>query len=116
MCTAPQHQWPEGLVGLGPGQAAAFLAQLHRELGPGHALAPLIKRRAVRAIAVACGSDDVVYRIRGWQAPYAVVHLAWPEPDTRPNLLRRLLPGPGARWVPAVVPVARLGDLAGQFG
>jgi hypothetical protein len=111
MCKAPEHRWPEGWVALTPDQAGAFVRQLSRELGPGHALAPLIARRAVRAVAVAAGSDDVLYRLRGWQAPFAVVHLAWPEPDRRPWLMRRLRPR--RPWVPAVVPVARPGDLAG---
>jgi hypothetical protein len=115
MCAAPEHRWPAGWVGLASGQATAFLGQLRRELGPGHPLAPLIARRSVRAVAVAAESDDVIFRIRGWQAPFAVVHLAWPPQDRRPALLRRLLPRPASRWVPAVVPVARLDDLAVRF-
>lgn len=111
MCSAPGHRWPEGWVGLTAEQGPAFLRQLARELGPGHPLAPLIAARRVRAVAVAAGSDDVVCRIRGWRAPWAVVHLAWPVPDRRPWLVRRLRPWP--HRVPAVVPVARLEDLAG---
>lgn len=113
MCSAPEHRWPEGWVALAPGQGAAFFRQLQRELGADHALAPLIAQRRVRAVAVAEGSDEVLYRIRGWQAPYAVVHLAWPPEDRRPALLRRVWPRAGAGWVPAVVPVARLADLSG---
>ena len=113
MCNAPEHRWPEGWVSLVPGQATAFVEQLQLELGPGHALAPLIARRAVRAVAVAAGSDDVVFRICGWQAPFAVVHLAWPPEDRRAWLLRRIWPRPASRWVPAVVPITRLDQLAG---
>jgi hypothetical protein len=111
MCTAPQHHWPEGWVGLAAEQRPAFLRQLARELGPGHPLAPLIAARRVRAVAVAAGSDDVVCRIRGWRAPWIVVHLAWPAPDRRPWLVRRLRPRPQS--VPAVEPLERLEDLAG---
>ncbi len=113
MCAAPEYRWPAGWVGLAPGQGRAFLDQLRRELGPAHPLAPLIARRAVRAVAVAEGSDDVVFRIRGWQAPFAVVHLAWPPADPRPAVLRRLWPRPAARWQPRVVPLARPDALAG---
>jgi len=83
------------------GQAEAFVTQLARELGRDHALAP--------AIGVAEGSDDVVYALTGEGTPFAVVHLAWPAPDPRPWLLRRLRPR--MRRVPAVVPLQRLTDL-----
>lgn len=111
MCKAPEHPWPGGWVGLTAEQGPAFVQQLRRELGADHPLEPLIAARRVRAVAVAAGSDDVLYRLRGWRAPFAVVHLAWPEPDRRTWLLRRLRPW--VRRVPAVVPVARVRDLAG---
>lgn len=105
------EDWPPGWCGLAPGQAEAFLGQLARELGPGH---PLLGAGRVRAIGTAAGSDDVVYAVEGWDAPFAVVHLAWPTPDSRPWLIRKLRPR--RRWVPAVQPLAAIADLAGWFG
>ncbi len=105
--------WPPGWCGLTPAQPEVFLRQLALELGPRHALAPAIQTGQVRAIGVAEGSDDVVFALEPGvlPTPLAVVHLAWPRPDTRPRLWQRLFPRPAARWVPAVIPLARLADL-----
>lgn len=103
--------WPPGWCGLAPGQAETFLRQLARELGPDH---ELIREGRIRAIGTAEGSDDVVYAVEGWEAPFAVVHLAWPKPDSRPWLIRKLRPR--GRWAPAMVPLAAIRDLAGWFG
>lgn len=109
-----EYDWPPGWCGLAPSQPEAFLRQLAHELGPGHPLAPAIRDGRVRAIGTAEGSDDVVYAVEGWEAPFAVVHLAWPKPDSRPWLIRKLRPR--GRWAPAVVPLAAIRDLAGWFG
>lgn len=105
----PDDDFPEGWVALLPEQAPVFLAQLLAELGPGHPLAGHV----ARAIGVFGGSDDAVFLMTGWRAPYAVAHLAWPGPDPRPWLLRRLRPWP--RHAPALHPLDRLTDLAGWF-
>ena len=103
---APQD-WPEGWCGLVEGQAAAFEAELARELAPGHPLARALAEGRVRAVGVARGSDDVVFAVKGEKAPFAVVHLAWPEPEPRSwwRLGRRRRPGP------VVHPLARIADL-----
>lgn len=112
--TGDTWPWPPGWCGLAPGQARAFLDQLARELGPDHALAPAIRDGRVRAVGTATGSDDVVYALApGVMAtPLALVHLAWPAPDSRPRLLRWLFPRPQPRHRPAVEPLASLDDLA----
>ena len=109
-----QQDWPEGWGGLAEGQAAAYLAQLARELGPDHALAGAIREGRVRAIGVADGSDDVVYALTGERAPFIVVHLAWPGPDRRFGLVRWLRPYP--HRPPAVIAVESRSDLGGEGG
>lgn len=113
MSDTPDHDWPPGWCDLAPGQETAFLVQLARELGPRHGLAPAIRDGHVRAIGVAEGSDDVVYALASdvMETPFALVHLAWPPPDTRPRLLQRLFPRPAARWIPAVMPLTSLSEL-----
>jgi len=107
--------WPEGWFGIDGPTARVFERQLALELGADHALAPAIARGDIRAIGRFGGSDDVVYALDGWKAPFAVVHLAWPPPDERPWLLRKLRPRPASRWLPALMPLDALADLASWF-
>ena len=105
MSAGDAYDWPPGWCALLPEQAPVFLAQLRRELAPDHPL----QRLPVRAIGVALGSDDAVFAVDGWQAPFCVVHLSWPGPDPRPWLLRQLRPWP--RHDPAILPLADLSAL-----
>jgi hypothetical protein len=59
-------------------------------LGPKH---PSLARDP-RAIGVANGSDDAVFAVTGWSAPFFVTHLVRCKPDARPALLRWLRPRP----------------------
>jgi len=106
MTDAGDYDWPPGWCGLLPSQVPAFLAQLRTELAPDHPF----QRMRIQAIGTALGSDDAVFAIEGWQAPFFVAHLAWPAPDTRPWLLRKLRPYP--RYDPAIMPLPDLAVLA----
>lgn len=104
--------WPDGWGGLNAAQEDVFDRQLVLEIGADHAIAAL----RPRAIGTADGSDDVVFAVNDWQAPYFVCHLAWPAPVGKPVLKRRFQPAPKRTWVPAIVPLDDLADLAGYFG
>ncbi|MEZ5714477.1 MAG: hypothetical protein R3D85_04485 [Paracoccaceae bacterium] len=102
---------PEGWYPLSPEQTETFQEQLAREIGRTHP----IFAYAPRAVARFGGSDDVVYAAEGWQAPYFVCHLAWPNPDTRPRFIRWLRPLPNSNIIPALSPLSNLADLARYF-
>ena len=103
------EEWPEGWCGLAEGQADAFLAQLRRELPNDHPF----QHMEISTIGTAEGSDDVIYAVSGWIAPFFLCHLAWPHPDTRPWLIRKLKPR--AKWSPSVQPIFSLCELAHYF-
>ncbi|GKY88585.1 hypothetical protein [Sinisalibacter aestuarii] len=105
------QDFPEGWGGLTPEQAALFTAQLRAELGRDHPFRRFFATGAIRAIGAADGSDDVVFAIAGWDAPYFASHLTWAAADTRPALLRRLRPRP--RPVPGITPLHSLAALHG---
>lgn len=106
MSAGGEYDWPTGWSALLPEQAPVFLAQLRRELAADHPL----QRLPVQAIGVALGSDDAVFAVDGWQAPFFVAHLSWREPDPRPWLLRWWRPWP--QDDPALVPFASLAALS----
>ncbi len=53
--------------------AASLLAELQRELPPGH----LLFGRAVEAFAYRHGSDDVLFRHRDQLERFTTIHLSW---------------------------------------
>ena len=64
---------PLGWEYLEPGCAASLLAELHRELPPGH---PLYGRR-VEVFAARVGDDDTLFRHLDEPGRFTVVHLTW---------------------------------------
>jgi len=108
--------WPEGWGALDAAAAAFFTAQLAREIGPEHPVSAEIAAGRMRAVGKFWGSDDVVFAMERGPAPFVLVHLAFPEPDTRGWLARKLRPRPASRYLPALVPVARIADLARYCG
>ncbi len=109
--TADPPALPPGWGALDPGQAADCTAQLAFELGPDDPFAPWFDAQAIRAIGKSLNSEDVVYAIDDWEAPFFVSKLSWTRPDTRPALLKWLKPA--ARPDPGVVPLSNLGELTG---
>lgn len=74
-------EWPELWQAItDEAVASSFLAELLKELGPGHCLF----QRAVKAVARREDCDDVLFLTNGRDRPLAEVHLTWrgsTEPD-----------------------------------
>lgn len=115
MSAIADRDWPEGWGEMEADQAAFFTRQLALELPPDHPVQARIRDGSCRAIGKFWGSDDTVYAIGGWQAPYFVAHLAFPPADTRPWLVRRLRPKPAPRGYPALLPLVSIAALGAYF-
>lgn len=104
-----EDEWPEGWGSVDGEASALFCVQLLSETGPveGMQIDTLV------CVGRFGGSDDMVFAVKGWEAPYFVAHLSWARPDTRNWLARKFRPWP--RLAPALVPIAAIGDLAGYF-
>lgn len=101
--------WPNGWGGLTRAQETMFLRQLRRELAGDHPF----QHMTIRAIGICDFTDDVVYAVEDWDAPFFVSHPCWQKPDTRPWLLRKLRPRP--KPFPGVQPIRDLDELAHFF-
>ncbi len=88
----PEHKWPEGWDAATPSVRENIEAQLLRELGAGHPLAT----HSPTYIGRNGSSDDFVFSVTHWKAPYFVVHLTWSA---------------NASWVPGCVPLEQISDL-----
>lgn len=111
MTETTAHLFPAGWGALEPDQAEACTQQLALELGPDDPLSPWLETGAIRAIGGSVTSNDVVFEIDDWEAPYFVSDLSWTEADTRPALMQWL--SPRDRPDPGVVPVSSLIELDG---
>ncbi len=114
MAKVKAHKFPAGWGALERGQAEACTQQLELELGPDDPLAPFFETGAIRAIGGSVTSDDVVFEIDDWEAPFFVSRLSWTQADTRPALLRWL--NPRTRPDPGVVALSSLFELEGWTG
>jgi hypothetical protein len=73
---------PEGCFASDPERAASFLAELGREVAPGHVL----HRVRVEVVAHREGTDDILCRHVDDPSRFTVIHLTWlgrEETDTR---------------------------------
>ena len=111
MTETKAHIFPAGWGALESKQADACTRQLQLELGPDDPLSPWFETGAIRAIGGSVTSDNVVFEIDDWEAPFFVSHLSWTEADTRPALMQWLKPW--SRPDPGVVPVSSLIELDG---
>jgi hypothetical protein len=85
---APQlpEQWKS--VAAGSSSATALLAELRREVGPGHVLGG----RNAKPVARCTGCDDVVFRLLD-DDTFAIVHLTWSgRPEAPPWPATQVLP------------------------
>jgi len=89
----PEQKWPKGWEAATPSACKNIEAQLRRELGASHQLAAL----SPKYIGRNSGSDDFVFSVDHWKAPYFVVHLTWSASASR---------------VPDCVPLEQVSDLA----
>lgn len=111
MTAYEEHDFPPGWGALEPTQAEAYTRQLAFELGPDDPFSPFFEQGAIRAIGASVTSDNVVFEIEDWEAPYFVSRLSWTEPDQRPAFLQWL--NPGTRPDPGVNPLSSLRELDG---
>ena len=88
----PEHKWPEGWEAAAPSARKNIEAQLRRELGASHPITTL----SPTYIGRNGGSDDFVFSVDHWKAPYFVVHLTWSA---------------SASWAPECVPLEQVSDL-----
>ncbi|PCH70393.1 MAG: hypothetical protein COC12_08295 [Rhodobacteraceae bacterium] len=109
MTLIDESEWPEGWGSVDAETGALFAAQLLSETGP------LSDMRVDTLVCIGRfeGSDDMVFAVEGWDAPYFVTHLSWAKPDARNWLVRWLRPWPDL--APVLVPVHTIGDLARYF-
>ena len=64
---------PDPWAPVGAAQAQSLEQELRRELCPDHALAGI----EVECLARRADQDDVLFRLRGHESEFAIVHLTW---------------------------------------
>jgi hypothetical protein len=109
MTQVDEDEWPEGWGSVDEEAGALFSAQLLSETGPVEGL----RIESLICVGRFGGSDDMVFAVEGWEAPYFVAHLGWAKPDRRNWLARKFRPWP--QLAPALVPIGAIGDLARYF-
>ncbi|SIS91154.1 hypothetical protein SAMN05421759_10653 [Roseivivax lentus] len=98
------HRWPLGWHGLHAIEARALKSEIFREIDGMHALSD----HRFDVIGRSDDGDDVVLAITGWEAPFATLHLDWPE---RRGALTKMFGAIKPRGTADLRPVTRLADL-----
>lgn len=106
-------EWPQGWLAIRPGTEANMVAELSRELAPGHPLYGL----PVRAAGLGGSGDDVLFEIADGSGRVAVAHLTWGRhPETAPWPLSVVYPSRAAWLASEAGPDAEPGAAADGGG
>ncbi|MBV0911499.1 hypothetical protein [Anianabacter salinae] len=81
--------WPEHWGPIGRRRASDLLFQFLHEASK----TDPARRHVLRVVGECFATDDVVFEMKGWEAPFAVAHLQWGQKPTLPERLSALVGG-----------------------